>query len=99
MADNGLKEKYQQYKALYEQNATELTTYKIRVQDACTRINNTITELKNINNIPAEASYVMDMINELPECTEENVNQVAVAVRKCESELTAYCTRLINSVL
>jgi uncharacterized protein Yka (UPF0111/DUF47 family) len=94
-----LKLKYQKYKSLYEENNKELTTYATRVQDSCTRINNAINQLKNLNNLTGDAQAIHDKIASIPECTEDNVSTVAVLIKECYSDLEKYCTRLLNDVI
>lgn len=96
---DNLKEKYQKYKTLYETNSRELTTYSTRVSDACDRINESIRQLKSISNLTGDAQVIKNKIDSIPECNEDNVNEVSVLVKQCYTDLEIYCNRLINDVM
>lgn len=95
---NDIKVKYQEYKARYEQNAKDITTYETRVQDGCGRINEYLKRLKSLTADSDELSDILNKAKDIPECDESNLRVVAQQVKTLYSELESYCIMTLNSI-
>lgn len=93
-----LENEYKEYKERYEKSCLEMNTYKTRVNDSCERINKLINELKTYaSNCKEETRKMLEPINSLEACTEDNIMNNAKIIKKVYSDLEAYCRASLMS--